>query len=125
MGPFNRFYLVTLCVALVGCGCCNVGCKYDLRKYPTPIINSQQTTHPRTHIWNPDASSKDCFDQILPPGYTNTATTPAAAAPPAGASPTVPKPMPVGPAATRTELGVPGWNEPIRTGQTTSATLPN
>ncbi len=83
-------------------GCANVGCKYDCRKYPTPIV-APPPTH--AHIWNPETCDKnDGFERMLPPGYQTQ--------PPLNRD--VPKPMPVGPA--KAELSPPTWNDPLRGG---------
>lgn len=98
------WWAVVVCAAAVTLleGCCNIGCKYDLRKYPTPITSP--ATHP-VHLWNPDCnSSGDLFDKVLPPGYSNT-NVPAPA----------PAKMPVGPTTPKAEApSVPSWNDPLR-----------
>lgn len=101
----NRFDKVCIGIAALSLfvhGCCNIGCKYDLRKYPTPLVNQQGGPG---HIWNPECASGDIFDKVVPPGYQ----TPA--------NPVVPKPLPAGPVApTRAELNPPTWNDPLRGG---------
>lgn len=96
-----------LCAGLAaGClalqGCCNIGCKYDLRKYPTPVFSQQGGPG---HIWNPECASGDIFDKVVPPGY-NTPPNPAPQ----------PAKLPVGPPTAKAELSPPAWNDPLRGG---------
>lgn len=107
MRLFNRIFWGTVVLAGFGGGCCNIGCKYDLRKYPTPIMSQGK---PTTHLWNPEGCSSDLFDKLLPPGYSNTATTPAATATP-------PSPLPKGPASpspSKVTVLPPDFSRPLR-----------
>lgn len=100
----RKLFVVFLPAALVVAeGCCNIGCKYDLRKYPTPI--TAPSTHP-VHLWNPECgTSNDIFDKVLPPGYSNTNVSP----------PPPPAKLPVGPTVPKVEAPtVPSWNDPLR-----------
>ena len=109
---FNRVFFVVFALALMLqalSGCCNIGCKYDLRKYPTPIASP---AHTPVHLWNPECnSSTDLFDKLLPPGYN---------AP--QAAPVAPKPLPVGPVKATAELQAPNWSDPLRGGAPVSTT---
>lgn len=104
----NRVSIV-LCVSCVILeGCCNIGCKYDLRKYPTPIMAGGTA-----HMWNPDACNEDTFGKIVPPGYN----APPSAGP--GLKPTAapPAPLPIGPSGSgKVSVEGPTWNDPLRGG---------
>lgn len=106
MNRFDACWFGVAVMALCCQACCNIGCRYDLRRYPTPIMSGGT---PRAHLWNPDACATDAFDKLIPPGYQNTAAT---AAPPAK--------LPVGPAVPKAELQPPVWSDPLRGGATLS-----
>lgn len=95
---------------LIGSGCANIGCKYDLRKYPTPIVVKNEGHH--THQWNPDACGSDGFDRMTLPGYGKEPL-------PQPTAPSAPKPLPVGPVKAA-ELSPPSWNDPLRGGTVTA-----
>lgn len=51
--------------ALSAVGCCNMGCRYDLRKYPTPLVFGGTGT-----LVNADNPCADNFGRFVPPGYS-------------------------------------------------------
>ena len=81
----SRSKLLTVGICLLSvvaqCGCTCIGCRYDLRKYPTPVFAS--TSKPTQHQWNPNPCA-DGFDSFSVPGWDKKPSAPA-------------QPLPVGP----------------------------
>lgn len=61
----GRIVFLSVAFMVAGQGCANVGCRYDLRKYPTPIVFGQGT------LFNADIPcAGDTFGRMVPSGYS-------------------------------------------------------